>query len=385
MSCVARIIFIALGVCLSTFSAAGEYFLEGAQKKDLLFHGRMTGHDGALYDVWVVPGYVPPMRNARKGWHQAGEEFNAYGRVEHYRKLRKTSRAWMRFARQDLLYEFALKGTSDAWSEAMGTAQQRMERRVFGWWFAYPWALIEASTESVLRAGIGIPGSVVTAASAITVVPAVYLVAPATKSAGYAVVQGAMLPLVAGSWNTVVAPPLALAGQQPAAERADGFWMKRMKDPAEDDIRARLVAWQEQWRDDPALTAMREVQAASDKQHAEKIAVLRAGIKAEENARRNEADALEAERRRLVAKKTIEQAPALHDELVSHGYTAARLQSQRDVLQKTLQEQGMNEAEAKHMLDVLVGSDTLLSGQQRDADEKTDPLLQMRDRYRVLR
>lgn len=267
----------------------------------------------------------------------------------------------------------------------MGTAQQRMERRVFGWWFAYPWALIEASTESVLRTGIGIPGSAVTAASAITVVPAVYLLAPATKSAGYAVVQGAMLPLVAGSWNTVVAPPLALAGQQPAAERADGFWMKRMKDPAEDDIRARLVAWQEQWRDDPALTAMREVQAVSDKQHAEKIAVLRAGIKAEENARRNEADALEAERRRLVATKTIEQAPALHDELVSHGYTAARLQSQRDILQKTLQEQGMNEVEAKHMLDVLVGIDTLLSGQQRDADEKTDPLLQMRDRYRVLR
>lgn len=377
---VARIIFLVLGIGLGTFSAAGEYFLDGDQKKDLVLHGRMTGHDNALYDVWIVPGYVPPARNARKGWKQSGEELKAYGRAGHYRKLRKTSRAWMRFARKDMLQEFALTGTRTAWTEAMGTAHQRVERRVFGWWFAYPWALLEASTESVLRTGIGIPASAATALGSFTVVPAAYVVAPAARSVTYAAVPGTALPLVAASWNTVIAPPLALAGQQPAAERADGFWMKRMQDPAEADIRARMIAWQAQWREDPALAEMRESQVASNKKHTENIAALRARIEAEEKARRDEVAAIEAERRRLVAKKTIEQAPALREELSTQGYTPARLQSLREVLQKTLQEQGMNEEEATRMLDELTGGDATLPGQQRDADEKTDPLLQIKDR-----
>lgn len=374
-----QVLLVVVGMWVASAVWAGEYFLEGSQKKELLLYGRMTGHDGALYDVWVVPGYVPPARNARKGWKQAGEELKVYGRASHYRKLEKTSRAWVRFARKDLLRDFALKGTRTAWSEAMGTASQRVDRRVFGWWFAYPWALIEASTESVIRTGIGIPGSIGTALGAYTAVPAWYLVSPAVMSVGYAAIPGTTLPVVAASWNTVIAPPLALAGQQPAPERADGFWMKRLKDPVEDDIRARLVAWQSQWKEEPVLVAQREALAVSAKQHAEKIAALRAQMDAENALRQQEATAFELERRRVVAEKTLAEAPALREALAAQGYTAARLQAQRPMLRELLMQQGMTEEETLRMLDALMGPDTNLPQHRGDA-EKTDPLLQIRDR-----
>lgn len=375
-----RVLLVLAGLWMASAAMAGEYFLDGSQKKDLVLYGRMTGHDGAQYDVWIVPGYVPPARKARKGWRNAGEELEVYGQASHYRHLAKTSGRWVRFARQDLLRDFALKGTRMAWVDALGTAHRRVERRVFGWWFAYPWAVIEASTESVLRTGIGIPGSVATAVGAYTAVPAWYFVAPAVSSAGYALVPGTALPVVAAGWNTVVAPPLALAGQQPAPERADGFWMKRLRDPAEDDIRARLLAWQSQWKEDPVLLERRESLAASEEARAKRMADLRKQIDAEDAARREENAAFEAERRRVVAEKTLEGAAALREELAAHGYTAARLQAQRPVLRDLLLQQGMTTAEATRMLDALMGPDTSLPGPQRGDAEKTDPVLQIKDR-----
>lgn len=322
----------------------------------------------------------PPRAMPARAGRARGESLKAYGRAGHYRKLGNTSRRWLRFAGNDLLQEFALAGTGTAWTEALDTASQRVNRRVFGWWFAYPWAVIEASTESLLRTGIGIPGSALTAVGSFTLVPAAYFVTPAVMSAGYAAIPGTALPLVATTWNTVIAPPLALAGEQPAPERADGFWMKRINDPAEDNIRARLVAWQSQWRDDAELVAMREALATTDRMHAEKIAALRADIDAEEKLRRSAAEAFEAQRRHVVAKKTVEQAPLLREELAAQGYTPARLQTQRGMLKNILLEQGMDEKEATRMLDVLIGPDTSLPGQSRGDAEKTDPLLQIRDR-----
>lgn len=125
---------------------------------------------------------------------------------------------------------------------------------------------------------------------------------------------------------------------------------------------------------------MREALATTDRVHAEKIAALRAEIDAEEKSRRSAAEAFDAQRRHVIAKKTVEQAPSLREELVTQGYTAARLQTQRSMLRNILLEQGMDEREAARMLDVLIGIDSNAPGQKRDADEKTDPLLHMMDR-----
>ena len=70
----------------------------------------------------------------------------------------------------------------------------------------------------------------------------------------------------------------------------------------------------------------------------------------------------------------------LRKELAAQGYTPARLQTQRGMLKNILLEQGMDEKEAARMLDVLIGIDSDAPGQKRDADEKTDPLLQWKDR-----
>ncbi|MBP8853308.1 MAG: hypothetical protein KBG81_09810, partial [Moraxellaceae bacterium] len=205
-------------------------------------------------------------------------------------------------------------------------------------------------------------------------------VSPAVKSVGYAAIPGTALPVVAASWNTVIAPPLALTGQQPAPERADGFWMKRLKDPTEDDLRGRVVAWQSRWKDDPVLTAQRDALAASAKLHAEKVAALRVLIEAEETTRQQETKNFEAERRRLVAEKTLTEAAALREELSAQGYTSARLRAQRPMLLDLLLDQGMTHKEANQMLNMLMGKDSSAPGQHRSDNEKTDPLLQIRDR-----
>jgi predicted house-cleaning noncanonical NTP pyrophosphatase (MazG superfamily) len=41
-------------------------------------------------------------------------------------------------------------------------------------------------------------------------------------------VDAILLPTVACTWNTVIAPPMALVGQKPAPSRTDGFWVKQM-------------------------------------------------------------------------------------------------------------------------------------------------------------
>lgn len=82
----------------------------------------------------------------------------------------------------------------------------------------------------------------------------------------------------------------------------------------------------------------------------------------------------------MVAAKTLEGAAALREELAAQGYTAARLQAQRKMLRDLLLQQGMTTAEGTRMLNALMGPDTSLSGAQRDDAEKTDPVLQIKDR-----
>jgi hypothetical protein len=64
------------------------------------------------------------------------------------------------------------------------------------------------------------------------------------ESVGYAAIEGTAYPVIASAWNTAVAPPLAVLGQQPAPQRADGFWMKQVDDPNLQALADALNAWQ---------------------------------------------------------------------------------------------------------------------------------------------
>lgn len=356
--------------CLSP-DARGEYFLDGAQKKELLMQGRITGRDGAQYDVWIVPGYDASGRFAREGWKSAGTELKRYENPQHYRDMGKMTRDILRYARKDVIAEFALRGTEKAWQDSTSLARQRVQKRVFGWWFAWPWAVLSASAESVVRTGIGVPGGVLLAGGDVVVTPATYLAWPAVMSAGYALGEGVGMPVVSGAWNTVVAPPLALAGQQPAPERADGFWMKRLKDPAEDDIRAVLATWQQQWQQAADLARMQQELAAARSSHDGAVAALRAELEQENREWAGKGKALQAGYRELAVRRAVAAMPALRAAMATRGYSLARLQAERQALQETLVAQGLDADGARQVLDALLGADT--SSPARAPDEKAIP------------
>jgi hypothetical protein len=74
----AILVLVSIG-SLPSAGAAGEYFLTAQQKTDLVLYGRMSDADGLRYNVWIVPGFVPPAEKAGDGWRDAGEALADYG------------------------------------------------------------------------------------------------------------------------------------------------------------------------------------------------------------------------------------------------------------------------------------------------------------------
>ena len=232
-----------LTLALSVNANAGDYFLTAQQKQELVLRGQLHDEQQRLYDIWIVPGYVVPLNHVEKGWLNAGEALQHYGEAKFYRDIKKYSNETWRYGHKTILNKYTFTGTKNAWQSDLATASQRTQKRVFGWWLAYPWGVFEATTESVLRLATGIPVGVAVSASAYTVVPAITMAWPVVESAGFASIQGVAYPLVASAWNTVVAPPLALLGQQPAPQRADGFWMKQVDDPNLQALAEVVIKW----------------------------------------------------------------------------------------------------------------------------------------------
>lgn len=366
----------ALLLCVSPLAQA-DYFLHGAQMADLIGEGRMTGEDGARYDVWLVPGYAGPGRNVVEGWSDAGSDLAAYGHAQTYRGIAGTSGDILRFAGKDTIGQFAFKGSATAWSEGLQTAKARVDRRVFGWWFAYPWAVIEATGESVLRVGLGVPGGIVIGGVGATVVPVAQLGWPLVKGTYHGVGEGTVFPVVAASWNTVIAPPMAVLGQQPTPERADGFWLKRL-DPVQTDsefaaTRSDLQKWRESLLSAPAVKALE----AESRDNEQRYQQERERLLAELDKRRDEA------RKQIEARRRA----ALHEQITE---TAASSGIDRDKLLQQLQRYGrrpalaalqgggMGREEAEAALTALAGNagdGVAPEAPSRRADnEKTDPL-----------
>ncbi|MFP5440861.1 MAG: hypothetical protein ACLGHJ_05150 [Gammaproteobacteria bacterium] len=369
---------LALLLLAAAASPAGDYFLDGAQQRELLMTGLITGRDGARYDVWIVPGYEYPRHQASKGWRSAREELRDYGQRSYYRGIVTTTRKVMRFARRDVIADFAFDGTAGAWRESAQAANERVRRRVFGWWLAWPWALVEASAESVVRVGAGVPGGVGLWAGGAVATPAVMLAWPATMSGAYALGQGTALPLAAGGWNTVVAPPLALLGQQPSPERADGWWMTRLQDPAEAGVRAQLAAWQQEWQAEPELARQRQEVADRTAAHQAIVSGLQAALAAEQKTWATVGRELNEAYRQMALERALAALPALQRELSAQGYGAARLEAMRGPLLDELVKQGLDRATADRVLDGLAGRAPVAPARQ--PGDKTDPLQQVIER-----
>lgn len=353
--------------------ARADYFLDASQKGELIRRGEITGHDGALYNVWIVPGYAGPWRDAGTGWRKAGQDLTRYGEGDLYRDTWRHSRDTFRFSHREIIKEFAIKGTGRSWRESLATAHGRVEKRVFGWWFAYPWALIEATGSSVLRVGVGLPTGVVVGVGGVTVLPLAELGFPVVKAGYHGGVEGTVLPAVGMTWNSVVAPPLALLGEQPAAERADGFWMKRI-DPATTDtellaVRQALMAWRDRQLATPSAQSVTRQEALQDASLRQKREAFLQQVAAEQLAAH---DAAQAQLLAICRAAATEAGLPPADKLVAlaqrHG---------RAPLVESLRGTVLDDATAKALLDALLGGQATpasVTPPLRPDSEKTDPL-----------
>lgn len=361
---------LAAALAAASLPVHAEYFLDAAQKGELIARGEITGRDSARYNVWIVPGYVGPGQDVADGWRAAGEDLGDYGDGDFYRRIGRHSRDGFRFGHRDLLRDFALEGTGRTWRESFTTAQGRVDKRVFGWWFAYPWALIEATGVSALRLGIGVPGGIAVSAGSVTLWPVAEATFPLWRAGYHAGVQGTALPLVAASWNTVVAPPLALLGEQPSPERADGFWMKRMDPLASDAVLAAASAELTRWRNaqlaaEPARAVRR---AADDKQRLiaeQRREVLQRFDAAEARTRNEEQAALRDLLQAALA------APGAPDRA---QLQALQARYGREPLLQALAGGGLDAAAAQELLEQWLGQPAPSPAPTRADDARTDPL-----------
>jgi len=220
-------VILAVALCRTAEAVTNDpgYFLSWEQKKELMGLGRIQDAQGTWYDVWICPGYVPPASYAKESFSAACGNFGEYFHANKYQSLRAGSAACFDWALNDCGLGFTLKGIPRAWSSSFSKASERAERRVFGWWLAYPWAFFESSVESAFRAALGTAGSVGGVASGLVVVPAYHALDSAVAGVWNLGVNTIVIPTVGITWNTVVSPPLALIGQKPAKSRVDGFWV----------------------------------------------------------------------------------------------------------------------------------------------------------------
>ncbi|MDD2599773.1 MAG: hypothetical protein PHO37_11165 [Kiritimatiellae bacterium] len=237
-----RLLLSAFGVCfvllsLPSFASIppaeppsedSGYFLSCKQKGQLIWQGRMQDSSGSWYDIWIVPGYVDPARQCRINTLKAGGDFAEYGHRQKYKDLGDASSDAFDWAYDDCLMDFALKGSKKAWSESWKEAGKRTQKRVFGWWLAYPWAVLESTLSTVVRIPVGAAGTVLGSAWGGAVVPVYYGVNSTVKGTLRFGVRAVALPASAVVWNTAASPLMALVGQKPAPSRVDGFWVTQL-------------------------------------------------------------------------------------------------------------------------------------------------------------
>lgn len=223
----AAILTVLLGSDMHTRADDG-YFLSMHQKGQLISYGRIQDDNGIWYDIWLCPGYVPPVKYSWQNIKASGSDFADYAKEVKYKKLGRQSKSCLKWAFKDCLKGFVIQGSPKAWREYFSKATERTQKRLFGWWLAYPWALFESLVDTAFRTVVGTAGSASGVTAALAIVPSYHALDSAVCGIWHLCVQGTVVPVVGIAWNTVVTPPLTIFGQKPSPERVDGFWVVQM-------------------------------------------------------------------------------------------------------------------------------------------------------------
>ncbi len=217
-----------LPLCVSAQEEPSDegYFLTLKQKGQLIGRGRIQDAKDNWYDISICPGYTHPVQYGKKNMKQAGRNLKEYIQKKKYKNIRRHSGDAFDWAFKDRLHDYVWKGTGKEWKKNFSSAKTRTEKRVFGWWLSYPWAMMQSSMDNVVRIPTGLTGTALGAAWGGAVVPVAGMTDSSIKGAWNGGVEGIALPATGLAWNTVVSPPMALFGQKPAKKRVDGFWVR---------------------------------------------------------------------------------------------------------------------------------------------------------------
>ena len=364
---------------LAAFALADDpgYFLSWQQKKQLMGLGRIQDASGTWYDVWICPGYAPPGRYAKDHFFEAGRNFREYFEANKYHMLKKGSSACFDWALKECGLGFTVKGIPRAWGRHFSVAQERTQRRVFGWWLAYPWAFMEASVETAFRGALGAAGTAGGIGSGLAVVPAWHALDSAVVGTWNLGVNTLALPAAGIAWNTVVAPPLALVGQKPAESRVDGFWVTVVESgrtPGDRPPTAAELDLLAQW----GALLLRETQPfAQERQEIDR----REKEQQEEYYRAMEAARAEAQKRR---ERLYEQESEKIREVAATNECARTIAQKhpdlrydirwRQELAQRLRRQGLSEVEVQRTLDILRTHEDSATPAAVPIRPKTDPV-----------
>ena len=72
-ACCFLLYFLALAAAAQADDSG--YFLSWTQKSQLIADGKIEDSRGQVYDIWIVPGYWPPARYARRYFFETGGDF----------------------------------------------------------------------------------------------------------------------------------------------------------------------------------------------------------------------------------------------------------------------------------------------------------------------
>ena len=353
------------------------YFLSWKQKKQLTCLGRIQDASGTWYDVWICPGYAPPGRYAKDHFFAAGRNFREYFEANKYHMLKKGSSACFDWALKECGLGFTVKGIPRAWSRHFSVAHERTQRRVFGWWLAYPWAFMEASVETAFRGALGAAGTAGGIGSGLAVVPAWHALDSAVAGTWNLGVNTIALPAVGIAWNTAVAPPLALVGQKPAESRVDGFWVTVVasgRTPSDRPPTAAELDLLAQW----GALLMRETQSFAQEQ---KEIDQKERAQRDEHYRAMEAERTDAQKRR--ERLHEQEGEKIREIAATNDWARAVVQEHPDLrydgrwhqeLVQRLRRQGLSNEEVERTLEILRTHEDSASPAAAPIRPKTDPV-----------
>lgn len=354
------------------------YFLSFKQKGQLISSGLIQDDEGVWYNIRICPGYMPPYRYAKKYLYKTGSDFEEYFHAKKYNDLAENSKDAYKWAFDDCIYKFIIKDIPKAWGSNFQSASNRTKKRVLGWWFAYPWAFMESTIESAVRIPVGLTGAVLGTGWGTAVVPTYYMTNSAIKGVWHLSANTIAIPVISGTWNTVVAPPLSLIGQKPSLQRVDGFWVKPLTneqvldmEASDSPINGDDIVVLEQW----ALILSDELKTYEQEYEQVRNESADAIKKIRENQHEKEIAIAERELMHVDRLRMDPNRQQTINTLREHGFTAERLKILRNDIREEFQENRTIEAEhIDHALDLLIKYPPSLSSEKGFITNKTDPI-----------